>query len=224
MRILLVEDELSLQAVTLKRLTQEGYSVDVCSDGEEASEYIEMGEYDCIVLDIMLPKKDGITVLREMRDQQDKTPVLLLTAKDSIADRVLGLDAGADDYLVKPFSYDELLARVRAMFRRKGEVKSVVLKYADLEMDTIARQVSRDGQPIILTAKEYALLEYFLRNPEKVLTRNQIIEHIWNFDFDSDSNIVDVYVRYLRRKIDYGFEDKLIHTMRGIGYVLRQDP
>lgn len=223
MRVLLVEDELSLQRVTEKRLKQEGYSVDVCSDGEEAEQFIQMGDYDCIVLDIMLPKKDGLTVVKEMRDRQDKTPVLLLTARDSVSDRVKGLDAGADDYLVKPFSYDEMLARVRAMLRRGGEVKSVLLKYGGLEMDTVSRRVSRDGKNIELTAKEYALLEYFLRNPEKVLTRSQIIEHIWNFDFDSDSNIVDVYVRYLRRKVDYDYDVKLIHTVRGAGYVLREE-
>lgn len=223
MRILLVEDEMTLQAVTAKRLAQEGYSVDVSGDGEEAAQYIRMGEYDCIVLDIMLPHRDGISILRDMRARQDGTPVLLLTAKDSIEDRVKGLDAGADDYLVKPFSFDELSARVRAMLRRGGEAKSVLLEFADLKMDTLSHQVYRGEKSIELTAKEYALLEYFLRNSGKVLTRSQIIEHIWNFDFDSDSNIVDVYVRYLRRKVDYDFPVKLIHTVRGVGYVLRAE-
>lgn len=223
MRILVVEDELSLQAITIKRLEQEGYSVDSCGDGQEAQDYIQLGGYDCIILDIMLPKKDGLSVLREMRDEGDLTPVLLLTAKDSIHDRVTGLDAGADDYLIKPFSFDELSARVRSLFRRQGESKSVVFEIADLSMDTIAHSVKRGDKNIDLTAKEYSMLEYFLRNPRRVLTRSQIIEHIWNFDFDCDSNIVDVYIRYLRRKIDNDFEKKLLHTVRGIGYVLREE-
>ena len=223
MRILLVEDEAALRAILAKRLKQEGYSVDVCADGEEADSFIQMGEYDCVILDIMLPKKDGIAVLTDMRNAQNSTPVLLLTAKDSIEDRVQGLDSGADDYLTKPFSYEELLARVRAMLRRKGETKSVVLRCADLEMDTVAKQVRRGTTVIELTAKEYALLEYFLRNVGRVLARSQIVEHIWNFDFEYDSNIIDVYVRYLRRKIDMGFDKKLIHTVRGSGYVLREE-
>lgn len=223
MRILLVEDENALRTVTEKRLKQEGYSVDSCEDGIAAEDYIRAGSYDCMVLDIMLPGKDGIGILRDMRDRQDATPVLLLTARDSVADRVAGLDAGADDYLVKPFSFDELLARVRAILRRKGEGKSALLRCADLEMDTVARQVRRAGRFIDLTAKEYALLEYFLHNHGKVLSRSQIIEHIWDFDFDSDSNIVDVYVRYLRRKVDADYDLKLIHTVRGMGYVLREE-
>lgn len=222
MRLLIVEDEAALNAIIEKRLTQEGYSVDTCFDGEDALDYIRVGEYDCIVLDIMLPKIDGLEVLRTMRANRNGTPVLLLTARDSVADRVQGLDAGADDYLVKPFSFDELSARVRAMLRRTGDEKSVVLKLADLEMDTVSKNVTRAGKLIELTAKEYALLEYFMRNPGHVLTRSQITEHVWNFDFDCDSNIVDVYVRYLRRKIDREFDQKLLHTVRGSGYVLRE--
>lgn len=223
MRLLVVEDEASLQAVIAKRLTQEGYSVDVCGDGQEALDFLDAAEYDCVVLDVMLPRKSGLDVLRILRARDDGTPVLLLTAMDSIADRVNGLDAGADDYLVKPFSFDELLARIRALFRRKGEAKTAQLSIDDLTMDTAARVVRRSGRLIELTAKEYALLEYFLRNKNHVLSRDQIIEHIWNFDFDGDSNIVDVYVRYLRRKIDYDFPHKLIHTVRGTGYVLREE-
>lgn len=222
MRILIVEDEKSLLKVMARRLTQEGYSVDTAEDGEEALAYIEMGAYDCVVLDIMLPIQDGLTVLRRMRQKHNATPVLLLTAKDSVGDRVAGLDAGADDYLVKPFAYDELSARVRAMLRRNAESKSVVLSFGDLTLDTLSRQVKRAGQNIELSAKEFALLEYFMRNPERVLTRGQIIDHIWNFDFDNDSNIVDVYVRYLRRKIDADFDVKLLHTVRGVGYVMKE--
>ncbi|MDL2329526.1 response regulator transcription factor [Desulfosarcina sp. OttesenSCG-928-A07] len=221
MRILLVEDEASLLRVMSKRLGYEGYGVDTVGDGEEALAYIEAGSYDCIVMDIMLPKKDGLAVLRQIREKGNPTPVLLLTARDSIHDRVTGLDAGADDYLVKPFAHDELSARIRALLRRHTENKSAVLGIADLTLDPVAHQVHRAGTLISLSAKEFSMLEYFLRNPDRVLTRGQIIDHIWNFDFDNDSNIVDVYVRYLRRKIDQGFSIKLLHTVRGVGYVLR---
>lgn len=222
MRILIAEDERLLRNIIEKRLKENGYSIDACRDGEEASDYLAVGQYDCIILDIMMPKKDGLQVLRDIRSAGNQTPVILLTARDSISDRVTGLDAGADDYLIKPFSAEELLARVRAMLRRQSENKTVVLKIADLEMDTVARRVTRQNTVIDLTAKEYALLEYFLHNQGHILTRTQIIEHIWNFDFDCDSNIVDVYVRYLRRKIDRNFEPKLIHTIRGSGYVMRE--
>jgi DNA-binding response OmpR family regulator len=223
MRILLVEDEKSLSEVLARRLTEEGYGVDAVYDGGEAELYADAAVYDCIILDVMLPVKDGLQVLKHLRSKGNAVPVLLLTARDSISDRVAGLDAGADDYLVKPFSYDELSARIRAMFRRGTEKKSVVLEYAGLSMDTITREVKREGKLIDLTAKEYALLEYLLRNPGRVLTRTQITEHIWNYDFDSDSNVVDVYIRYLRRKIDDGFEPSLLQTVRGVGYVLRAE-
>lgn len=221
MRILLVEDEASLLRVISKRLGHEGYSVDTVSDGEEALAYIEAGDYDCIVMDIMLPQKDGLSVLRQIRGKENPTPVLLLTARDSIHDRVTGLDAGADDYLVKPFSYDELSARLRALLRRHTENRSTILRIADLTLDPVTRQVQRADTAITLSAKEFSMLEYFLRNPNRVLTRGQIIDHVWNFGFDNDSNIVDVYVRYLRRKIDQEFPVKLLHTVRGVGYVLR---
>lgn len=222
MRILIVEDEKSLRTLLERRFTGEKYTVDACGDGREALSYIETGTYDCIILDIMLPGMDGLLVLREMRDRRHRTPVLLLTARDSIVDRVKGLDIGADDYLTKPFSYDELSARVRAMLRRGGEEKTTTLSLADLSMDTLTRTVTRGGKEIELTSKEFALLEYFLRHPGQVFTREQIIGHIWNFDFDNDSNIVDVYVRYLRRKIDDDSATPLIHTIRGTGYTLRE--
>ncbi len=222
MRILIVEDEKSLRTLLERRFTGEKYTVDACGDGREALSYIETGTYDCIILDIMLPGMDGLSVLREMRDRRHRTPVLLLTARDSIVDRVKGLDIGADDYLTKPFSYDELSARVRAMLRRGGEEKTTTLSLADLSMDTLTRTVTRGGKEIELTSKEFALLEYFLRHPGQVFTREQIISHIWNFDFDNDSNIVDVYVRYLRRKIDDDSATPLIHTIRGTGYTLRE--
>ncbi len=222
MRILIVEDEKSLRTLLERRFTGEKYTVDACGDGREALSYIETGTYDCIILDIMLPGMDGLLVLREMRDRRHRTPVLLLTARDSIVDRVKGLDIGADDYLTKPFSYDELSARVRAMLRRGGEEKTTTLSLADLSMDTLTRTVTRGGKEIELTSKEFALLEYFLRHPGQVFTREQIISHIWNFDFDNDSNIVDVYVRYLRRKIDDDSATPLIHTIRGTGYTLRE--
>jgi DNA-binding response OmpR family regulator len=221
MRILVVEDEESLAAVLQKRLTQEGYSVDKVGNGEDALLYIEMGAYDCIVLDMLLPKKSGMQVLKTIRQNKNHTPVLILTANDAINDRVAGLDAGADDYLIKPFAHDELSARIRVLLRRNSEQKTVVLEFADLKMDTITRTVTRGAVDISLSAKEYALLEYFMRNPYRVLTRGQIIDSIWNFEFDSDSNIVDVYIRYLRTKIDTDFDTKLIHTVRGIGYVLK---
>lgn len=222
MRILLVEDEKSILTVLSKRLSQEGYSVDAVSDGEEALGYIAMSDYDCIVMDIMLPIQDGLTVLRRIRQKHNATPVLLLTAKDGIRDKVIGLDAGADDYLIKPFVYDELSARIRALLRRNTEQKSAQLQYVDLILDTVTRQVTRQGKVIELSAKGFSILEYFMRNPNRVLTRGQITDHVWNFDYDNDSNVIDVYIGYLRRKIDNDFDTKLLHTVRGIGYALRQ--
>lgn len=222
MRILIVEDEKSILTVLSKRLSQEGYSVDMASDGEEALGFIAMCDYDCIVMDIMLPIQDGLTVLRQMRQKHNSTPVLLLTAKDGIGDKVIGLDAGADDYLVKPFVYDELSARIRALLRRNTEQKSTLLHCADLTLDTTTRQVTRQGKIIDLSAKGFHILEYFMRNANRVLTRGQIIDHVWNFDYDNDSNVIDVYIGYLRRKIDNDFDTKLLHTVRGVGYVLRE--
>lgn len=221
MRILIVEDEKSILNVLAKRLSQEGYGVDMAADGQEAQAYIDMGIYDCIVMDVMLPIQDGLTVLKQMRKKHNKTPVLLLTAKDGIGDKVIGLDAGADDYLVKPFIYDELSARIRALLRRNSEQTSTVLQFSDLTLDLTTRAVTRGNKQIELSAKGFTILSYFMHNPNRVLTRDQIIDHGWNFDYDNDSNVIDVYVGYLRRKIDDGFDNKLLHTVRGVGYVLR---
>lgn len=223
MRILVVEDEPSLLKSITRRLCEEGYSVDAAEDGEEGQDFIEATEYDCIILDIMLPVIDGLALLRWLRNEHIKTPVLILTARDAIEDRVKGLDLGADDYLTKPFSFDELLARIRALLRRQNESKETVLKAADLTLDTISHTVSRDGNDIELTAREYAILEYLLRNKGRLLTRSQIADHVWNYDFEGNSNIVDVYIRYLRKKIDDGFNSKLIHTVRGSGYILKEE-
>jgi DNA-binding response OmpR family regulator len=223
MRILVVEDERTLSGIMQKRLKREGYSVDCAFDGEEAALYIEMGAYDCIILDILLPKKNGLRVLKEIRENNLLTPVLILTAKDSVDDRVAGLDAGADDYMVKPFSYEELSARVRSLLRRNAGQKSTTLIYSDLKIDTVNKTVYRGEVKINLSGKEFALLEYMMRNPARTLSRSQIIDHIWSFDFDNDSNIVDVYINYLRNKIDGGREPKLIRTVRGTGYILKDN-
>ena len=222
MRLLIAEDEKSLNKVITKRLTSEGYSVDSCFDGEEALAFIEAGEYDAIILDIMMPLIDGLTVLKTMRSDKNPTPVLLLTAKDSIDDRVTGLDAGAQDYLIKPFAFEELLARIRAMTRKAVGNTTNIFEIADLIMDTNARTVSRSGKSISLSAKEFDILEYMIRNKGIVLTREKIENHVWNFDYYGGTNVVDVYIRYLRRKIDDGFDVKLIETVRGRGYVLRE--
>ncbi len=223
MRILLAEDERDLNRIITQKLTSDGYSVDSCFDGEEALDILEYTDYDAVILDIMMPKMDGLTVLRKFRAAGKTTPVLILTARDAVADRVTGLDAGANDYLVKPFSFDELMARLRAMTRTSFGRVSNVLRVADLTMDCAAHTVTRGGRPISLSAKEYALLEYLMNNPGIVLSREQIEDHIWNFDYEGGTNVVDVYVSYLRRKIDSGSDVKLIHTVRGRGYVLREE-
>ncbi len=222
MRILLVEDNQSILVATSKRLESNGYSVDTCKNGQDAQEFISLTPYDCIVLDIMLPGLDGLSVLKEMRQHSNNTPVLLLTAKDAIEDRVAGLDAGADDYLVKPFALDELLARIRALLRRQGAERKNELSIYDLSVDLANHDVVRAGKKIELTSKEFAILEYLLRNKNRILTREQIVEHVWNYDFDCSSNIIDVYIRYLRSKIDEGFNKKLITTIRGSGYIIKE--
>lgn len=223
MRILVVEDELHLQKTICKRLEIEHYSVDACDNGLEALDYIEMTPYDIIILDIMIPGIDGLEVLRRIRASGNRTPVLFLTARDSVQDRVFGLDTGADDYLVKPFAFDELLARIRVAIRRHSSSQPVSneLKLSDLILDCASHTVSRGGKPIELSAKEYSILEYMMRHQGIVLSREQLEQHAWNYDYMGGSNIVDVYIRYLRKKIDTDFEPKLIHTVRGIGYVLR---
>lgn len=222
MRILVVEDEKALANNLKKGLSEEGYSIDVAYDGEEGGFMAETEPYDLIILDIMLPKVDGITVLRNLRKQKIKTPVLMLTAKDTVSDKIKGLDTGADDYITKPFDFEELLARVRALLRRKGEVKTAIITIGDLEIDTAGHQVRRGGKDIPLSAREYALLEYLAYNKGKVVSRTNISEHIYEYDFDLDSNIIDVYINFLRNKIDKGFEKKLIHTVRGAGYILKE--
>lgn len=223
MRILLAEDEPHLNEVIAKRLKKEHYSVDQCFDGAEAWDYIEYTEYDAIILDIMMPKIDGIAILKKVRSQNKDTPVLMLTAKDTTEDRVLGLDSGADDYLVKPFAFEELLARIRVLLRRNAGHISNTIAIADLTLNTDTKVVQRSDVPITLSSKEYAILEYMMRNAGIVLSREKIEQHIWNYDYVGGSNIVDVYIRYLRVKIDQHFSPKLIHTIRGMGYVLREE-
>lgn len=221
MRILVVEDEEKVASFIRKGLTEERYAVDAAYDGEEGLLFAQMNPYDLIILDLMLPKMDGFKVLEALRADSIATPVLVLTARDNINDKVRGLDLGADDYLTKPFAFAELLARVRALLRRGNPEKSPILKIADLTLDPASRRVERAGQIIDLTAKEYALMEYFMRHQGRVLTRTMIAEHVWDQNFDSYTNVIDVYVNYLRKKIDQGFDEKLIHTVRGAGYVMR---
>lgn len=221
MRILVVEDERKISSYLKRGLEEQGYAVDTAFTGREALDWAEAAPYDIIILDIMLPEMDGLTVCRELRKRDTHTPILMLTARDSVDDRVNGLDAGADDYLVKPFALKELLARLRAMSRRNAEqTKTSTLQLADLSLDTLTRRVKRGDKLIELTAKEYAVLECLLREPERVLARTQIAEHVWNYDVFNQSNVVDVYIKNLRRKIDDDFDQKLIHTIRGAGYRL----
>lgn len=223
MRILLVEDDKKVASFIHKGLEEEGYAVDVAPDGDTG---LAMGldrVHDLIVLDVMLPKKPGFQVLRELRQGSVATPVLLLTARDTVEDKVQGLDAGADDYLTKPFAFAELLARVRALLRRRTEARAAKLQIADLVLDPATRSVARGGESITLTNREFALLEYFLRNPGRVLTRTMIADHVWDYNFDTGTNVIDVYVNYLRKKIDAGREPKLLHTVRGAGYVLKAE-
>ena len=221
MRILLVEDEKKIASFVHRGLREERYAVDVADDGAEGLYLSEMNPYDLIILDVMLPKMDGISLCREIRARRVETPVLMLTARNDLSDKVRGLDAGADDYLTKPFAFDELLARIRALLRRHRNEKGVELAVGDLEMNQVTREVRRAGQLISLTSKEYALLRYLMLNANQVITRTMISEHVWNEDFDSFTNVIDVYIKYLRNKIDQGFPEKLIQTVRGTGYVLK---
>jgi len=218
MRVLVVEDERRIADFICKGLSEQGYGVDIAYDGEEALHWADMAEFDVIVLDVMLPIRDGIEVCRTLRERGSRTPILILTARDAIEDRVRGLDSGADDYLVKPFAFAELTARIRALTRREPAAKGTVLRAADLVLDTTTREVSRGGARIDLTTKEYALLEYLTRHPNQVLTRSMIAEHVWSYEFDNATNVIDVHIRNLRRKIDDPFPTKLIHTVRGAGY------
>ena len=220
MRILIVEDNRSLNQSLLKNLEEEGHAVDAAFDGSEGEYLAEVTEYDTIILDIMLPKKNGLEVCRELRRKGVRTPILMLTARDTIEDRVTGLDSGADDYLVKPFAMAELSARLRALLRRDLPDKSGELKVGDLVLDPATHKVEREGKRIELTSKEFALLEYFMRNPERLITREMAEEHVWDYDYEGVSNVIDVYIRRLRRKVDDPFKVKLLETVRGAGYRL----
>ena len=242
MRVLVIEDEKKLARLIVQALEDENHLADFASDGEEGLVKAKSGVYDVIILDVMLPKRDGINVTRDLRAAGLTTPVIMLTARDTVNDRVMGLDAGADDYMVKPFAFAELLARVRAHGRRvtmaiapnvqsspdtledvQPKPISPTLTFADLSLDLVRHQVSRAGQRIDLTAKEFTLLEYLMRNPNQVLTRTQITEHVWEYSFDADSNVVDIYIHYLRNKIERNHGKKLIHSVRGVGYILKDE-
>lgn len=224
MRVLLVEDEHRIAAYVKRGLEEQGYAVDVAHTGREALDWAAVVDFDLIVLDVLLPEVNGLTVCRELRSRSVRTPILMLTARDSVDDRVAGLDAGADDYLVKPFAVKELLARLRALARRAGDVpKSSVLQVADLTLDTRTHRVARGGKPIALSAKEFAVLECLMRESNCVLSRIHIAEHVWNYETYNDSNVVDVYIRNLRRKLDDAYELKLIRTVRGAGYSIAAD-
>jgi two-component system OmpR family response regulator len=223
MRVLVVEDEVKMAELLRRGLQEEGYAVDVAGGGAEALWLATENPYDVILLDLMLPDADGIETCRRLREKEIWSPVIMVTARDAIEDHVRGLDVGADDYLTKPFSFAELLARIRALLRRPSAERPSVLSIGDLRLDPATRQVWRGDSPIEMTAKEFALLEYFMRNPEQVLSRSRIIEHVWDFAYEGDSNVVDVYVRYLREKIDRPFGKKSLQTVRGAGYRLRED-
>lgn len=222
MRILIAEDEQDLNRLLVRTLEKEGYGVDACFDGEEALYYLEHTEYDAAVLDIMMPKQDGLTILRKLRSRGNVMPIMFLTARDSVADRVTGLDSGADDYLVKPFDFDELLARIRRMTRRQSPHTSSVIAVGDLTLDTGSHTVMRGGKTIELSSREYAILEYMCMNPGIVLSREKIENHIWNYDYSGGSNVVDVYISYLRKKIDGGHSRKLIRTVWGSGWMIKE--
>ena len=222
MRILLVEDEEKVASFVKRGLEEEDYQVEISKDGEAGLELALTNHYDLIIMDVMLPKKDGLTVIREIREKNEEVPVLCLTAKDSVDDVVAGLNSGSDDYLTKPFAFAELTARVRALLRRPQLDRGAEIFFSDLRLDPVAHKVWRSDQLIELTAKEYSLLEYFVRNPNQTLTRTQIAEHVWDYTFDSFTNIIDVYVNYLRKKVDKDFDTRLIHTVRGVGYVMKE--
>lgn len=223
MRLLIAEDEKNLNQILAHQLSDSGYTVDACFDGEEALSHIEMTDYDGVILDIMMPRTDGLTVLKTMRACGIDTPVLFLTARSSISDRVEGLDLGADDYLTKPFAFEELLARIRVLVRKKSGNKTSVYALADLTVNVQSREVIRGNTKISLSSKEFAILEYMIMNKNIVLSRDTLEQHIWNYNYEGSSNMVDVYIRYLRKKVDEPFEKKLIHTVRGAGYVLKEE-
>lgn len=223
MRILIVEDDVDLHEIIVKKLTAEGYATDSCFNGREALEYLESVTYDVAIMDIMMPEMDGLETVQKLRNRGNLTPVIFLTARDTVSDKVKGLDTGANDYLVKPFSFDELTARIRAAVRISSGNPTSVYTLADLSLDTATHIVKRAGREIILTAREYALLEYLLRNKNKILSRQKIEDNVWNYDYEGGTNVVDVYITYLRKKIDEGHSVKLIRTVRGFGYCMRDE-
>ncbi len=223
MRILVVEDDADLNALIRRRLKKEGYGADGCFDGEEALNYLSSADYDLMITDIMMPRQDGLSLVRQLRQQGNSMPVIFLSARDSVEDRVTGLDVGADDYLIKPFAFEELLARIRVLLRNPPQNRSAVLTVGDLTLDQDTREVRRGSQKITLSSREFSLLRYMMLNSGIVLSRSTLEEHIWDFDYSGSSNVIDVYIRYLRRKIDDPYERKLIHTVRGMGYVLKEE-
>jgi heavy metal response regulator len=222
MRILVIEDEKKIASFIQRGLKEEHYVVDVAYEGEEGLYLADINPYDLIILDIMLPKKDGVAVCRELRKKKNAIPILMLTARNAVKDKVSGLNAGADDYLTKPFAFDEFLARVRALLRRGKEDKAGMIVVGDLELNQLTHEVKRGNKPIPLTSKEYALLEYLMLHANQVVTRTMISEHVWHEDFNSFTNVIDVYIKYLRNKVDKGFSAKLIRTIRGVGYTLKK--
>ncbi len=223
MRILVVEDEKKIADFVRRGLKEEGYAVDAAYDGEEGLFLAKTNDYDLILLDLMLPKIDGLTVCKKLKEMKVEAPIIMLTAKNTVKDKVLGLDSGADDYLTKPFAFEELLARIRAMLRKTEVSTPTKLKVSDLELDLVTHKVTRGSKDIELTAKEYSLLEYLMRNHGSIVTRTMISEHVWDIDFDTFTNVIDVYINYLRNKIDSGFKKKLIHTVRSRGYILKEE-
>ncbi|MBO5371954.1 MAG: response regulator transcription factor [Lachnospiraceae bacterium] len=223
MRILVVEDEKDMNRIITKVLEEEGYCIDSCFDGESAYDYLSLASYDAVILDVMLPKMNGFEVLKKIRSEGNGTPVLFLTARGEVDDIVLGLDTGADDYMVKPFEFKELLARIRMIIRKKADVHENIYTCGNLVVDYTSRSVQRNGKEIELSPKEFSVLLYLIRNQNIVVSREQIEENIWDFDRTGSSNLIDVYIRYLRKKIDDGFEDKMIHTIRGVGYILKAE-
>lgn len=224
MRILIVEDDKKVAGFLKRGLKEEQYAVDVCYDGEEALFQSQVNQYDLIILDVMLPKKNGFAVCKQIREEGNLTPILMLTARDQLEDKVKGLQEGADDYLTKPFAFEELLARIKALLRRTQDYKTKTLNVGDLELDPVSRKVTRQGKPLSLTGKEYALLEYLMRNKSRTITQSMIIDHVWDMNFDGLSNVVNVYINHLREKIDKGFPQKYIHTIRGVGYQIDENP
>lgn len=223
MKILVVEDEKDLNRVITKHLKKNNYSVDSCFDGEQALDYVLYGEYDLIITDIMMPKIDGYEFIKQLRVKGNSTPVIMLTAKDSLDDKILGLDSGADDYIVKPFEFDELLARIRVLMRRNYGFATNIIQVDDVVLDISKKQVTRSGESIILTGKEYEVLEYLFKNKTGIISREQILNHVWDYDYEGASNIIDVIVKNIRKKLDVGSKKPIIHTKRGLGYFVKED-